>query len=475
MSGATIPQLRKGRLGHDFQMDHGVRALHGNGVQTIDMAAAQVKLVYGTAGSGEVKVLSNALFVDPNTASAAEDLLLPPEATSKGRWFKISNTGGEAITVKEDSDTTTIVTIDAGETGVVHCNGTTWYGFTGTKGGADDFGAGGIKADVVAESTAATGVTVDGLLIKDGEVALADSKKVLFGTGGDVTMQWDGSNFDVLAAADDSVIKWGNGTNNFDQWFYGNIADSYVLWDASADELSAVGPVRVKNLLNTVSPRFELKWIAGAEGLVGVNADAHVDTLDPRFELLGTGATADDCTYYAEGGLKFETDGGDGDEIILLPHLDTSQSVWTEVTWGTDKEVVWEAYIRTGSNITNTIIWAGLKLTETEVKVTDADQVYFRYEDDVAAGNWEVVDSIGGSDTSTDTSVVGAIDTDVHLKIVIAADRTAKCYLNGALVRTTAALTDTTDFVPYIGIAADGAGAAKHFYVLGQAISRVVG
>jgi len=226
---------------------------------------------------------------------------------------------------------------------------------------------------------------------------------------------------------------------------------------------------------NGLSPRFELKWIAGAEGLPDLNATAASDLIDPRFEILGTNASADDVTYYAEGGIKLETDGADGDEVIVLPHLDAGQSVWTEVTWGTDKSVVWEAHIKTGSNITNAIIWAGLKLTNTEVKATDDDQVYFRYEDDVASGNWEVVDSIGGTDTSTDTSVAGAVDTEIYLKIIIGSDRVAKCYLNNTLVRTTSALTDATDFIPYIGVAADGAAAAKHIYVFGQAISRVIG
>lgn len=41
--------------------------------------------------------------------------------------------------------------------------------------GTDDFGALGIKADVIAESTAAAGVTVDGALIKDGGATLQDS------------------------------------------------------------------------------------------------------------------------------------------------------------------------------------------------------------------------------------------------------------------------------------------------------------
>lgn len=95
--------------------------------QTIDMADAQVALVYGTAGAGEVKVTSNLLLVDANSGTT-EDLLLPPEATSTGVFFWISNTGGEDIVVKEDSDTTTICTISTAESGWVACDGTTWRG-----------------------------------------------------------------------------------------------------------------------------------------------------------------------------------------------------------------------------------------------------------------------------------------------------------------------------------------------------------
>jgi hypothetical protein len=71
--------------------------------------------------------------------------------------------------------------------------------------------------------------------------------------------------------------------------------------------------------------------------------------------------------------------------------------------------------------------------------------------------------------------VVVAVDTEYHLRIVIDEDRIAKCYINGVLVRTTAALTDTTDLKPYIGVAADGAGAAKHMYIFSQSIGRVIG
>lgn len=64
-----------------------------------------------------------------------------------------------------------------------------------------------------------------------------DNGKVVFGTGSDVTIRWDATDLDVLPAADDSIIKFGDGTLNFDLWFYGNAATTYWSWDASADSM----------------------------------------------------------------------------------------------------------------------------------------------------------------------------------------------------------------------------------------------
>lgn len=105
----------------------GAEPLPRHAVQTIDMADAQVKLVYGTAGAGELKITSDVLAVDANSG-ATEDLLLPPEATSFGRLIFVSNTGGEDIVVKEDSDTTTIATVSTAESAFFACDGTTWRG-----------------------------------------------------------------------------------------------------------------------------------------------------------------------------------------------------------------------------------------------------------------------------------------------------------------------------------------------------------
>lgn len=227
--------------------------------------------------------------------------------------------------------------------------------------------------------------------------------------------------------------------------------------------------------------RVGLEWTAGARGKPGVNGDiqnaaeATRMVADPDFEVQGTNAVSGSVTFNAEGGLDLTSAGADGDEVILVPHQDANQSAWGQWTWGTDKSLIWEATFRTGASIANAIIWAGLKLTSTEVTATDDDQCFFRYEDDVNDGEWQAISSIGGTDDAHDSGVAVAANTVYRLKIVIAADRTARMYINGDLVETTAALTDATDLVPFIGVAADGAAAAKAITTYGQKLSRTAG
>lgn len=324
---------------------------------------------------------------------------------------------------------------------------------------------------------------------------LPDGVDLSFGDSEDVDLRWDGVNLDMLALADDTQFYIGNGTESFDVRVYGNIPTAYLETDASSSVVGLVGPMRPSGF-NRLSPRYELKWVAGQRGRPGLNAaitpasaDDGVDgataaeldlmnATDREFEILGVNASNDDVTYYAEGGIAMETDGADGDEVILVPHLNANQSQWEQVTWGTDKATQWSCHIQTGPNITDCIIWAGLKLTNTEVKATDADQVYFRYEDDVNGGVWEVVQTGAGGLVSTTTAAAAtAINTEYYLRIEIdGASRVARCYLNGALVVTTVAMDDTTDLKPYIGVACDGVGAgAKALRVFGQTISRTIG
>lgn len=71
------------------------------------------------------------LWIDPNGAS--RDVLLPTEADSIHQILVIINTAdaAENLVVKEDSDTTTIVTVNQNEIGVFFCNGIAWRGFSG--------------------------------------------------------------------------------------------------------------------------------------------------------------------------------------------------------------------------------------------------------------------------------------------------------------------------------------------------------
>ena len=245
---------------------------------------------------------------------------------------------------------------------------------------------------------------------------------------------------------------------------------------------------------NRLSDRFELRWVAGQRGKPGLNADvqnaaeATRMVADPDFEILGTNATSGSSAFGPEGGVVLTTAGADADQVILCPHLDANQTAWTQVTWGTDRSVEWECDFKTGLSIAATILWAGLKLTNTPTGATDNDQVFLRYQNGVSSGAWVLWTSIGGTDTTTVTSFTVATSTRYRMKVKIDASRICQVFLaSGAspvgakeyvtdwtCIYTTAALTDATDLIPYIGVQASGAAAAKSITVYGQAISRTV-
>ena len=51
-----------------------------------------------------------------------------------------------------------------------------------------------IKVDTISEKTSAGGVTIDGVLLKDTQLDIGDSKKLLLGASDDLTLYHDGSN-----------------------------------------------------------------------------------------------------------------------------------------------------------------------------------------------------------------------------------------------------------------------------------------
>ncbi len=388
-----------------------------DGAITLD-AATTIAL---EAGAGTFDFSATTLAMNALTITEAGDI-----TANTANGFALIDEAVSTINptlVPDRRDESTGIGFDSPEVVVVVINATEEYRFEATELDMND-----------------NALSEVGLLTSSGGIVLEDDVTIAFGTGSDVAMDWDNTRGALVTAP----------------------AGNFVSPEGMSD-------------------RFRLEWVAGQRGKPGMNADiadsAEFATLvvtDPDFEILGTGSSNDDVTFYAEGGIVLETDGSDGDEEILLPHLTANQSAWEQVTWGTDNEVRWESNIRTGDSIEMSIIWAGLKLTNTEVMVTDDDQLYFRYESDVNTGEWQAITTVnGGGDDAEDTDVAVAIDTNYHLVIEIDNTGIASFYIDGALVETGGTFAGNhADLIPYIGVAEDGASAARSLVIRGQVISR---
>ena len=222
-----------------------------------------------------------------------------------------------------------------------------------------------------------------------------------------------------------------------------------------------------------------------------------------NFETLGTNYTTALTTFSAtQAGIIMTTATADQDQGILLPHLDTNQTVWSGTKWGTENQVQWECSIQ-AAQTDNEKIWAGLKLTNDQPVATDDDKVYFKFQTDATNSEaftsysyWHLVHSIGGTDYISRTPVSFAANTPYHLKIVIDSDRKMTYFINGIQYNVTttagstlgtavtavqpgsaavksAALTNDVNLIPYIGIE-NGDAAAAVLNVHYTAISRHV-
>lgn len=190
-------------------------------------------------------------------------------------------------------------------------------------------------------------------------------------------------------------------------------------------------------------------------GSIGVAAN-----LD--FEILGVNAANANSVNDVEGGNQLTTAGADGDEMILTPHVDTKQSAFNVTLMKPNAEPRFETLLRPGASIADAILWAGLKLTGAEAVVTDDDQAYFRYEDDVNAGKFQAVVSIGGVDVSTDLGIAPEAEVDIHLSIEIDDERKPHFFIDGEEVFVgPSAMTAAAALKPFVGVAADGDASAK--------------
>ena len=89
------------------------------------------------------------------------------------------------------------------------------------------------------------------------------------------------------------------------------------------------------------------------------SALAITQAANKNFETLGTNMTTALTTFPGtQAGILMTTAGADQDQAILLPHLDTNQSAWSKVLWGTENQVEWECSISLPA-LDNQKVWAG--------------------------------------------------------------------------------------------------------------------
>jgi hypothetical protein len=217
-----------------------------------------------------------------------------------------------------------------------------------------------------------------------------------------------------------------------------------------------------------------------------------------NFELKGTSATTAGCTFGGtRAGILITTAGQDEDQVIILPHLDTNQTAWTGVTWGTGNQVEWECCISLPA-IVNQKVWAGLKKQEDQVIIVDTDQAFFKFQTDNDNNTSELfanfdklhfIHSIAGVDFISELPITVAANTNYHLKIVFDSARKVSIFVNGiqynitstsgstgtAVTAGTTQSGEMTDvsLIPYIGIEA-GATATSSLNVYYQSINRVL-
>ena len=223
-----------------------------------------------------------------------------------------------------------------------------------------------------------------------------------------------------------------------------------------------------------------------------------------HFEVLGSGGTSDDVTH-GQGagvacGILMQTDDGDNKSVIILPRLligTVEGSGWSATEWGTENQVQWECAIRTDSALTTSGFWAGLKLTNTDVYATNADQAYFLFCTDNDSGvlttnaNLHCVVSVGDTDYITDLGIAVAADTNYRLGLEIDSDRKVSAWVNGTQYSLTSAatvggvttgigtalspaLTNDVDLIPYVGVIARAGSVQRKLHLFYEKISRIL-
>ena len=207
-------------------------------------------------------------------------------------------------------------------------------------------------------------------------------------------------------------------------------------------------------------------------GTNGTNVTAQVFKLsfivDPyitpnqNFVLSGVNSGASQISAntgrsFTFAGIKLITGTTNDDRSVISPRRGNTElnaginsSAFASVLFGTENKTEYSAAISTSGSIADSSFWSGLKLTETGVYATDANQAYFLYSaaDDQGAlttnGNLHFVYSISNVDYVTNLGIVVEENTVYRIKIVFDENRQISISVNNIKYGLTTTPTSTT-------------------------------
>jgi len=272
-----------------------------------------------------------------------------------------------------------------------------------------------------------------------------DSTSLMFGTGagagpgnaGDVELRWDATDFDILAAADDTVLKLGTGTSSFDVWIYGDTASEYLLWDASRDSLILTGNAKI-------IPTNGVTWFD----------DFQDEVWDTNEYTTNTDADPTLVVAIVEGAA------GVGGYLSMAADdvANDKQEFAGALSYNSSKVTVFECRIAIAADVTTTRLNVGLSDAKNEAAQTIAftisgttvtenatDGAVFLYDTDADTDGW--FGCIAGTTDEDEGGGATAPTAGVYqtLRIEINASRAVSFYIDGTQYgSTTTAVLDAS-------------------------------
>lgn len=292
-------------------------------------ASDQYVVVYNSA-AGNVKINGDSSTYKPagitiNTPLASQDVTV-----------RLLNAGGTAFAVAA-----TAISFGARVTGAAN-------GKIATATDQDDYTIGyALEAATADGDEIEIELRPDRPMLSSGGFSLADGEFIKFGTGNDVTMNFDGTNFEVEGAAANTTVLWGADSYNLnttikgtvtvgksdtghDVKFFGATSAAYLLWDESADKLILEGSDINLNdgdflqfgdsqdvTLNFDGTNFEIQGAATATTFLLGTATNKINTTVRGEITVGVSDTGHDVKFFgATSGSYFLWD--ESGDVLLL-------------------------------------------------------------------------------------------------------------------------------------------------------------